>query len=72
MTRPAIELADIVRTRGRQFLERFKAILSYQSLNMCRVVGFYSVTVLCKCTINVAVPVSFCTDSFPSTGYRRF
>ena len=30
MTRPAIEVADIVRAKGRQFLERFKAILSYQ------------------------------------------
>jgi len=32
MTRPAIEVADIVRARGRQFLQRFKAILSYQQL----------------------------------------
>src|ERR1035441_2328935 len=32
MSRPAIEVADIVRARGRQFLERFKATLSYQQL----------------------------------------
>ncbi len=25
MTRPAIEVADVVRAKGRQFLERFKA-----------------------------------------------
>jgi hypothetical protein len=30
VTRPALEVADIVRRKGRQFLERFKAILSYQ------------------------------------------
>ena len=38
MTRPAIEVADIVRVRGRQFLERFKAILSYQQLKAFRAV----------------------------------
>jgi hypothetical protein len=38
MTRPAIEVADIVRTKGRQFLERFKAILSYQQLKAFRAV----------------------------------
>ena len=38
MTRPAIEVADIVRARGRQFLERFKAILSYQVLKAYRAV----------------------------------
>jgi hypothetical protein len=32
MTRPAIELADIVRARGKQFLKRFKANLSVQQL----------------------------------------
>ena len=32
MTRPAIEVADIVRAKGRQFLERFKAGPSYQLL----------------------------------------
>jgi hypothetical protein len=38
MTRPAIEVADIVRARGRQFLQRFKAILSYQQLKAFRAV----------------------------------
>jgi predicted RNA-binding Zn-ribbon protein involved in translation (DUF1610 family) len=38
MTRPAIEVADILRARGRQFLERFKAILSYQQLKAYRAV----------------------------------
>jgi len=38
MTRPAIEVADIVRARGRQFLKRFKAILSYQTLKAFRAV----------------------------------
>jgi hypothetical protein len=38
MTRPAIEVADIVRAKGRQFLERFKAILSYQQLKAFRAV----------------------------------
>jgi hypothetical protein len=36
--RPAIEVADIVRARGRQFLERFKAILSFQMLKEFRAV----------------------------------
>jgi hypothetical protein len=36
MTRPAIEVADIVRRRGRQFLQRFKAVLSYQQLKAYR------------------------------------
>jgi hypothetical protein len=35
MTRPAIEVADIVRRKGRQFLERFRAVLSYQQLKAC-------------------------------------
>ncbi len=38
MTRPAIEVADIVRRRGRQFLERFNAVLSYQQLKAYRAV----------------------------------
>ncbi|MDR5726279.1 MAG: IS91 family transposase [Terriglobia bacterium] len=38
MTRPAIEVADIVRRKGRQFLERFKAVLSYQQLKAYRAV----------------------------------
>ena len=38
MTRPAIEVADIVRAKGRQFLDRFKAILSYQVLKAYRAV----------------------------------
>ena len=38
MTRPALEVADIVRRKGRQFLQRFKAILSYQQLKAFRAV----------------------------------
>jgi Putative transposase/Transposase zinc-binding domain len=38
MTRPAIEVADIVRARGRQFLERFKTGVSYQVLKAYRAV----------------------------------
>src|SRR5665213_624613 len=38
MSRPAIEVADIVRAKGRQFLERFKAMLSYQTLKAFRAV----------------------------------
>ena len=38
MTRPAIEVADIVRRKGRQFLQRFKAVLSFQQLKACRAV----------------------------------
>ena len=38
MTRPAIEVADIVRRKGSQFLERFKAVLSYQQLKAYRAV----------------------------------
>jgi hypothetical protein len=38
MTRPAFEVADIVRRKGRHFLQRFKAILSYQQLKACRAV----------------------------------
>ena len=36
MTRPAIEVADIVRVKGKQFLERFNAILSYQQMKAFR------------------------------------
>ena len=38
MTRPAFEMADIVRRKGRQFLERFKAVLNYQQLKAYRAV----------------------------------
>jgi len=38
MTRPAIEVADIVRRDGRQFLQRFKAVLNYQQLKAYRAV----------------------------------
>jgi hypothetical protein len=38
MTRPAIEVADIVRRKGKQFLERFKAVLNYQQLKAYRAV----------------------------------
>ena len=38
MTRPAIEVADIVRRQGRQFLQRFQAVLSYQQLKAYRAV----------------------------------
>jgi hypothetical protein len=38
MTRPALEVADIFRRKGRQFLQRFKAVLSYQQLKACRAV----------------------------------
>jgi hypothetical protein len=37
MTRPAIEVADIIRRRGSQFIERFKAVLNYQQLKAYRV-----------------------------------
>ena len=38
MTRPAFEMADIVRRRGKQFLERFKAVLNYQQLKAYRAI----------------------------------
>ena len=38
MTRPAIEVADIVRRKGKQFLQRFQAVLSFQQLKACRAV----------------------------------
>ena len=39
MTRPAIEVADIVRAQGSQFLERFQASVSYQQLKAYRAVS---------------------------------
>jgi hypothetical protein len=39
VNRPAIEVADIVRAKGRQFLECFKASLSYQVLKAYRAVS---------------------------------
>jgi len=38
MTRPAIEVADIARAQGRQFLERYHSSLSYQQLKAYRAV----------------------------------
>ena len=38
MTRPVLEVADIVRRKGRPFLQRFQAILSYQQLKAYRAV----------------------------------
>jgi predicted Zn-ribbon and HTH transcriptional regulator len=38
MTRPAIEVADIVRRKGRQFLERYQSSVSYQQLKAYRAV----------------------------------
>jgi hypothetical protein len=38
MTRPAIEVADIVRAKGRQFVERYQSSLSYQQLKAYRAV----------------------------------
>jgi hypothetical protein len=38
MTRPAIKVADVVRAKGRQFLERFQSILSYLQLTAYRAV----------------------------------
>ena len=39
MTRPAIEVADIVRAKGSQFLERFQSGISYQQLKAYRAVS---------------------------------
>jgi hypothetical protein len=39
MTRPAIEVADIVRIQGRQFLERYQSIVSYQQLKAFRAIA---------------------------------
>ncbi len=38
MTRPAIEVADIVRAKGSQFLERYQSSFSYQQLKAYRAV----------------------------------
>ncbi len=38
MTRPAIEVADIVRAQGRQFLDRYQSSLSFQQLKAFRAV----------------------------------
>jgi Putative transposase/Transposase zinc-binding domain len=38
MSRPVLEVANIVHRKGRQFLQRFKAILSYQQLKAFRAV----------------------------------
>ena len=38
MTRPAIEVADIVRAKGRPFLQRYQSSLSYQQLKAYRAV----------------------------------
>ncbi len=38
MMRPAIELADIVRLQGRQFLERYQSTVSYQQLKAFRAI----------------------------------
>jgi hypothetical protein len=38
MSRPALEVADVVRARGRQFLKRFKSSLSYQLLKAFRAI----------------------------------
>jgi hypothetical protein len=39
MTRPAIEMADIVRVQGSQFLERYQSSVSYQQLKAYRAVS---------------------------------
>jgi hypothetical protein len=38
MMRPAIEVPHIVRRKGKQFLQRFQSVLSYQQLKACRAV----------------------------------
>jgi hypothetical protein len=38
MTRPAIEVADIVRAKGRQYLEHYQSSVSYQQLKAYRAV----------------------------------
>lgn len=38
MTRPAIEVADIVRAQGRQFLQRYQSTISYQQLKAFRAI----------------------------------
>jgi hypothetical protein len=39
MTRPAMEVADIVRAQGRQFLERYQSTVSYQQLKAFRAIA---------------------------------
>ena len=39
MTRPAIEVADILRRKGRQYLQRYQSCLSYQQLKAYRAVS---------------------------------
>ena len=39
MTRPAIEVADIVRAKGREFLQRYQSTVSYQQLKAFRAIG---------------------------------
>jgi len=58
MTRPAIEVADIVRAKGRQFLERFKAILSYQELKAYRAVERCRTAALGDIRTSVSVAVT--------------
>lgn len=38
MTRPAIEVADVVRAQGRQFLDRYQSSISYQQLKAFRAI----------------------------------
>jgi hypothetical protein len=79
MTRPAIEVADIVRAKGRQFLERFKAILSYQQLKAYRAVERCRTAALgghkdkCEdCTYEVPFSYNSCLmGSFLLWGVRR-
>ena len=39
MTRPAMEVADIVRAQGRQFLERYQSTVSFQQLKAFRAIA---------------------------------
>ena len=39
MTRPAIEVADIVRAKGTEFLQRYQSTVSYQQLKAFRAIG---------------------------------
>ena len=39
MTRPAMEVADIVRAKGREFLQRYQSTVSYQQLKAFRAIG---------------------------------
>jgi Transposase zinc-binding domain len=38
MSRPAMEVADILRARGNQFLERYRNAFSYQQLKAFRAI----------------------------------